>query len=314
MVRVSFNLTWIAFFVVVLGLLVQLVLWMRERMHPYLILLTFLYLVWMVYDSNTPSRGGRPLSFLRNLPTWKILSGYFPCKLILQEQLDPSKTYIFASHPHGIMGCGLWSNIMNDSTNVSGLLKGINFRVITIDIIFKVPLYRDYGLGLGFISLSRRSCDYALSRGISLVVVVGAAEEGLDCQPGTTRLLIKKRKGFIKLALQHGAHLVPVFHFGETELYNQIPNPPGSRTRRFQNWLKEKYGFFATYFWGRAFLPIPMKHELVTIMGRPIEVKKKENFDENDVEELHKKYLEALTTLYNSYANKYAKGIKLEIV
>lgn len=70
---------------------------------------------------------------------------------------------------------------------------------------------------------------------------------------------VKHRKGFIKLALKHGwvepneraelvllfvlllmfvfvrrAQLVPVFSFGENELFDQMENPAGSPLRRLQ--------------------------------------------------------------------------------
>lgn len=47
------------------------------------------------------------------------------------------------------------------------------------------------------------------------------------------------RYGFVRLALIAGAALVPVFAFGENELYKQVDNPKGSKLRIFQEKLKK---------------------------------------------------------------------------
>ena len=39
------------------------------------------------------------------------------------------------------------------------------------------------------------------------------ASEALYCSPEKDVLMLSNRKGFIRLALEHGAHLVPVFSF-----------------------------------------------------------------------------------------------------
>lgn len=92
-----------------------------------------------------------------------------------------------------------------------------------------------------------------------MLIVVGGAAESLDAHPGTNALTLLRRKGFVKFALKHGcvcvfflsmgfssfsssslanvfisASLVPVFGFGENNLWNQVPNPPGSSVRDFQ--------------------------------------------------------------------------------
>ena len=36
------------------------------------------------------------------------------------------------------------------------------------------------------------------------------------------RLVLKKRKGFIKLAIKHGVPLVPTFSFGEQRVYDLV--------------------------------------------------------------------------------------------
>ena len=37
-----------------------------------------------------------------------------------------------------------------------------------------------------------------------------------------TRLVLRKRKGFIKLAIRHGVPLVPTFSFGEQRVYDLV--------------------------------------------------------------------------------------------
>ena len=40
--------------------------------------------------------------------------------------------------------------------------------------------------------------------------------------PDTTDLVLKKRKGFVRIAIETGAALVPIFVFGENDLYYQV--------------------------------------------------------------------------------------------
>ena len=53
-----------------------------------------------------------------------------------------------------------------------------------------------------------------MGRGIT--IVVGGARESLDARPQSLRLVLKRRKGFVKLAIRTGADLVPVLAFGGT--------------------------------------------------------------------------------------------------
>jgi 2-acylglycerol O-acyltransferase 2 len=54
--------------------------------------------------------------------------------------------------------------------------------------------------------------------GSTITIVVGGAAESLSAHPGTADLTLKRRKGFIKLAIRQGADLVPVFSFGENDV------------------------------------------------------------------------------------------------
>lgn len=66
------------------------------------------------------------------------------------------------------------------------------------------------------------------------------------------------------------AYLVPVFSFGENEIYNQVDNPRGSRLRAFQNKLMKMLSFAPPLFFGRGIsriLPtfLPYKRPICTV-------------------------------------------------
>jgi 2-acylglycerol O-acyltransferase 2 len=72
----------------------------------------------------------------------------------------------------------------------------------------------------GICSVSRKSCINILGQGpgSAITIVVGGAAESLYAHPGTHDLTLKKRLGFIKVAIREGAQLVPVFSFGENDV------------------------------------------------------------------------------------------------
>ena len=62
-------------------------------------------------------------------------------------------------------------------------------------------------MGLGVINASRDSLEYCLTQmgaGHSVVLVVGGAAEIVDTRLDSYVLTLKRRKGFVKLALETG--------------------------------------------------------------------------------------------------------------
>jgi 2-acylglycerol O-acyltransferase 2 len=46
-------------------------------------------------------------------------------------------------------------------------------------------------------------------------------------KPGLELVFLKKRKGFIRLAMQHGSPIIPVYAFGQNGTYGWLrPGPP----------------------------------------------------------------------------------------
>lgn len=59
----------------------------------------------------------------------------------------------------------------------------------------------------GLCPVSRQSLDFILSqpqRGQAVIIMVGGAQESLYAIPGKHCLILRNRKGFVRLALRHG--------------------------------------------------------------------------------------------------------------
>lgn len=61
------------------------------------------------------------------------------------------------------------------------------------------------------------------------------------------------------------ASFVPVFSFGEKELFQQYPNPPGSWVRRVQEALQARLSVALPLFHGRLGLLIPFRVPIHTV-------------------------------------------------
>ncbi|CAF4314305.1 unnamed protein product, partial [Rotaria sordida] len=152
--------------------------------------------------------------------------------------------------------------------------------------------------------------------GNSLVLVLGGAKEALDARPSHEYILtLKNRKGFVKIGLANGASLVPVFSFGENDLYQQMSNPRGSKIRRWQNYFQRKMGFSLPLFNGRGVFQyaigfLPNRHHIDTYVGEPITLPKLEQskITPDIIDHYHKQYMEALTNLFNTYKVKHGQA------
>lgn len=155
----------------------------------------------------------------------------------------------------------------------------------------------------------------------AVVIVVGGAQEALYMRPGVYKIVLKKRKGFVKLALRNGASLVPMFSFGELDLFDQPDNEPGTKLRRWQDFVKAVTGIAPTKFIGRGFFQysyglIPRRKPLHLVIGRPIDVPKTPEPSDEMVDEYHQKFMDGLIDLFETNKVKYIKehdGVHLQI-
>lgn len=192
-------------------------------------------LLWACCLDNAAFNGhGRSWLCLRRGWWWEDFRKYFPLSLHQEQGLDSKKRYLFAIHPHGIVGFSAWLTFAADCVGFSQKNHNLDIAIATTSSKFSLPFWRDLLLGIGFIDASFRSLKAALGLNRSVAVVLGGAAEALDSHPGTNNIILKKRRGIFRLALRTGTPLVPVFVFGENDLYYQAPNCKGTWLRWLQ--------------------------------------------------------------------------------
>ncbi|KAM7532543.1 hypothetical protein Aperf_G00000132027 [Anoplocephala perfoliata] len=292
-------------------------------------LVCFIYTIYWIYDIETPYRGGRPKSWFRNLPLWRLASEYFQACLVVSDELrewikeneqDGSKTgepillpsshnYLLGYHPHGFCAIGALLAYGSESLKFSKIFPGIKPYLATLNLVFRFPFFREYALSFGGVSANRESLEYLLDKdttgtsGNLVAVALGGVREMIETRPGQYTLVLSRRRGFFQLALRTGAYLVPSINFGETNTFDQVANPEGSIIRKVQDWFMRK----STMSYPAYYAPfcIPYRQPITVVVGRPITCQRSPNPTDEDVNKVKEEYKNHLVQLFNKYRPLY---------
>lgn len=282
--------------------------------------LLFPYVLYLLFsDAGTSGSLWRRSNWLRSLRVWSLFASYFPARLHRSQELPATRKYIFGYHPHGIISHGAFAAFGTEALGFSSLFPGITNTLLTLDSNFRIPIYRDYALAMGLRSVSRESCINLLTKGgangegmgRAITIVVGGARESLDAQPNSLRLVLRKRKGFVKLAIRTGADLVPVLAFGENELYDQVRPDSHPFIHKMQLIVKKVLGFTVPLFFARGVFNydvgmMPYRRPMNIVVGRPIRSVQTSHPDEAYVDEIHAKYVTELERIWREWKGEFA--------
>jgi len=163
-------------------------------------------------------------------------------------------------------------------------------------------------------------------------IIVGGVAEMRTTHPDHIKLKLKNRYGFVKMALKTGSDLVPVFTFGESEIYpvdvcayaTEVDSSTKMKRELSQSLLKISFWkriFYETYinivFCVKTIIVVWKRTPLTTVVGKPIEIKNKiENPTEEEIKNLHETYVRELVNLFHQHKSKYIsnKEVTLEII
>lgn len=301
-----------------LGWLLTVYLLLYTEILRYFVLL---YLAWVYYDRDISNCGGRrAVRWLQSCGWMRYFCAYFPLKLVKTVDLEPTRNYLFCSFPHGILSTGVFGSFATNCLGFEEQFPGLEPRVIVLDQHFKIPFFREYVLSLGGCGSNARSINNLLSskahsphKGRAVVLIVGGASESLECKPGKYRILVKRRKGFVKIALKNGTPLVPVISFGETDIYDQYYAPEGSIVRKVQDYIRRAVGLAPIILLGRGFFQysfgiIAQRKPITVVVGKPIDVPKVQEPKQELIDEIHEKFIKDLIELFESNKHKYIEN------
>ena len=282
-------------------------------------------------------KAGLWVGFARLTNFARGLRSYFNAELIVEGEWKRDKSHLLMYHPHSLFGIAytLITRYFYETYGTMFLFTGA-------DVIKYLPLLRRIMCWWGFTSVSAPSMKANLKLGYpynALMLQVGGIAEmfyGTDSE----QIILKKRLGFCKLALQTGCCLVPCYVFGAStravvprmtrmhshpcvscscaradEMYTRLFDSRSMLAKIssvLQMSLVVWYGR-----WGIPFGVVPHKVKMIIAVGAPIEVPLVEQPTSEQIEALHAQYIEAIQSLFDRHKGRMgpewvaARGTKL---
>jgi len=201
--------------------------------------------------------------------------------------------------PHGIvpLGCFLAARYFDEK------LPGYFGRVCVAPALIHAPFLRSLFGSFGATTNDKKTILQTLKTSHIALFPGGIAEIFMSSKTEET-IFLQKRKGFAKLALTTGTHIIPIYVFGHTQMFDQVGK--GGFIASLSRFLRTSI----TLFYGRWGLPLPFRTPVTVVRGSPVMVKKTADPTQEDVDALHAQVVTAVQALYEKHRHEAGPAYK----
>lgn len=231
------------------------------------------------------------------------------CSQGIHHAVDaPLLSHLCCAVAHGLYPLG--AAYLPSTPSFQRLLPGVHTVTLIASVVFQLPLLRDLLTWAGCRVVGRETFRRALRDCGAVVLVPGGQAELVEAhrmfprhRRGTSRrdpefAVYTRHKGFVRLAIQEGAFLVPLVALGEVSSFRNVVSLPA-----MQRWSYKVLGFPLPFLIGGrlGFLPLPARTGLRFVIGTPIEppaLAPGEAPSEQDVDALHAAFYSQVERLF----------------
>ncbi len=217
-----------------------------------------------------------------------------------EAEVDIAATpLVYGYHPHAMIpAAAVWFPML---PKFSERFKDVRPVTLAASVIFKAPIVREIAAWLGVRSVQRDVFRSALREERAVVVCPGGQREMTEHFGGPgedTITLCTSHRGFIRIAIEERARLVPVVCFGESSSWRNILRHPGSYV---YNKFRVALPLLAVGFLG---LPIPRRVPITFIIGDPVAIADPDEDGAaraSDVDAAHAAYYAEVERLFHAH-------------
>mmetsp|Transcript_1452 Transcript_1452/g.3313 ORF Transcript_1452/g.3313 Transcript_1452/m.3313 type:complete len:373 (+) Transcript_1452:123-1241(+) len=232
----------------------------------------------------------------------KIINPY--SDLIKDEQ-----RYLWSLHPHSILADGWHSIIARNPDSFEPESNGPpeigrKIALCFAPIVQHVPVHQEmYRKNCGGVSKKDIVKWWRDSSDTDPAMIPGGFAESVFADAGEKRYeysYLKDRMGFIRICLEEGKDIVPIYTYKSTWMYN---NPGWLRGWRAR--FSQHYYVGIVFLFGKMGTAMPLTDDTTTVVFPPFPVSK---YTVSQLEECHADYLVHLKTYFDKHKEQYGMG------